>query len=102
MTGAKTVGSLAEFSQTGDVNQLEKTPLAAAAAKDVAHSAKQSVVAAVQAGKTVVQAATLSDGGIQEIGAATQDYKDLDCPRGPALPQGRATERFPRDVMPPN
>jgi len=77
VTGAKTVGSLAEFSQTGDVNQLEKTPLAAAAAKDVAHSAKQSVVAAVKAGKTVVQAATLSDGGIQEIGAATQDYKDL-------------------------
>jgi insecticidal toxin complex protein TccC len=74
---ASMVGNLAEFSQTGDVNQLAKAPLAAAAAKDVAHSAKQSIVATVKAGKTAAQAATLSEDGVQQIHAATQEYKGL-------------------------
>lgn len=75
--GLKTVATVAEFSVSGDVHQIEKVPLAKAATQDAAHNLHKGIVAAAKTVRTGAEVATLSDAKAQELQGAMDDLRDL-------------------------
>jgi insecticidal toxin complex protein TccC len=81
LEGASTISTVAEFSHSGSVSQLEKTSLAGAVATDAAQGVVQGVKGTVQTAKKVVQStaelATLSNTKTEQLQNSVNDLEEL-------------------------
>jgi len=81
LKGAESVATVVEFSQTGDLSQINKAPLANAVATDavngVAHSIKATIKNTQKAVKGAAEVATLSDTKAAEVDASLGDLKEV-------------------------
>lgn len=81
LKGAEGVGTVVEFSQTGDLSQIKKAPLAGAIATDavngVAHSIKATIKNTQKAVQGTAELATLSETKAEELQASLHDLQEL-------------------------